>query len=594
MNCNNPVNGKEKSMKIRSYISRYLSPGEWIPYLIIAATAGAVPAVSIRLRGDVIDSAANSVAGGSRRFFFLLALFGALSLLQTVCGAILTYLAERHQIRQAARLDTIRLEKASRIAFPITETERFHSLWQKSAGAPKLDGQIFKALGDMVNLSVKLALSLLVLWSMDPWTAVGIVLLLSSGILLNRKLAQNTEGFWAKYMENMRRTNYFSSLLMQREYAAERKLFSFDDEIDHRYRDSFSKAKRENARLGRGRFQIEAAMQLLFAFYNVMVVLLLLRPMLSGKITIGLFTSAFYAASGLEQSCRQMYAAVFELVGAARQMNGFSSFLELEEEKLTEDTGTGNEIRSIEFRDVTFTYPGAGRPVLKHVSFRLEPGRHYALVGENGCGKSTLVKLLVGLYTPDSGQVLINGEPIPSLSPARRRRLYSVVFQDFYRYPLTIRENASLCMDAPADDCTLNEVFGRLDFHPMAASREAGYDSNLMPLYKTGSGLSGGEWQKLAVARCVLSAAPVAVLDEPNAALDPVAEATIYQAYRRLLAQRTTLFISHRLGSVRMSDEILVLKDGTLLAKAPHGNLMKECGYYAELFNTQKGLYDEQ
>jgi len=581
-------------MKIRSYISRYFGPGEWVPFLVIAAVAGAIPAVLIRLRGDVIDSAAHGAAGNTRSFFLLLTLFGALSLLQTVCGAVLTRLTERHQIRQAARLDTIRLEKASNVAFPITETERFHSLWQKSASAPELDGKIFKALGDIVNLSVKLALSLLVLWFIDLWTAIGIVLLLVVGILLNKKLAQNTEGFWTKYMENMRRTNYFSSLLMQREYAAERKIFSFDDEIDRRYRNSFSKAKRENARLGRGRFQIEAVMQLLFAFYSVIVALLLLRPMLSGKITIGLFTSAFYATAGLEQSCKQIYAAVFELVGDARQMNGFFSFLALEEEKSPEDTGTDDEVRSIEFNDVTFTYPGADKPVLNHVSFRLEPGRHYALVGENGCGKSTLVKLLVGLYTPDSGQVLINGKPIHSASPVQRRRLYSVVFQDFYRYPITIRENVSLCMDAPAEDRALAEVFDQLDFHPMAASRETGYDSDLMPLYKTGAGLSGGEWQKMVVARCVLSPAPVAVLDEPNAALDPVAEAAIYKAYRRLLSQRTTLFISHRLGSVRMSDEILVLKDGTLIAKAPHGELMKECEYYAELFNTQKGLYNER
>ncbi len=572
---------------------RRFGPGDYAPYLLLAALIGAVPAASIRLRGDLIDAAVGG-AGGDTGFWPLLAAVLALSLFNGLGAAVMGRLGERRRIRQGARLDAARLEKAARTAFPVTETQRFHTLWDSSAEAPELDAQIFRSLGDALRLSVKLALSLLVLWSMDAWTAVGVLLLLTAGILLNMALARRTDGFWVRYRENMRRVNYLSSLLTQREYAAERKLFSFDGEIDRRYRDSFARAKRENAKLGRGRFQIEAAMQVLFAVYAVSVALLLLRPLLRGAVTVGLYTSAFYAAVELEQGCRQMCAAVYDLIGAARKLKGYSDFLALPEDAPAEGDDVGDELRTIELRDVTFTYPGAERPVLEHLSFRLEPGRHYALVGENGCGKSTLVKLLVGLYRPDSGEVLVNGKPVSSLSPGDRRRLFCVVFQDLYRYPLTVRENVSLGMDAPAEDAALDTVFGKLDLHPAAVKGDAGYDSDLMPLYKTGAGLSGGEWQKLAVARSVLSRAPMAILDEPNAALDPMAEAKIYAAYRGLLARRTTLFISHRLGSVRMSDEILVIKDGALLAMAPHGALMRECAYYAELFNTQKGLYDEQ
>ena len=212
-------------------------------------------------------------------------------------------------------------------------------------------------------------------------------------------------------------------------------------------------------------------------------------------------------------------------------------------------------------------------------------------MGENGSGKSTLVKLLIGLYQPDSGEVLVNGRPTHLLSPEARRHLYAVVFQDFYRFPLTIRENVSLGLDTPAKDAALQNLFARMDFHPKTLDRPTGLDSDLMPLYETGAGLSGGEWQKLAVARCVLSQAPIAVLDEPNAALDPVAEATVYAAYRELLRERTTLFISHRLGSVRLSDEILVLQNGSLIAMAPHERLLQECPHYAALYETQKGLY---
>ena len=580
-------------MNIRTYLRRTVRHLDFSAYFLLAVFSGAIPAVCIRLRGQIIDSAMNKGIDGSQRFFVLLASFCVLFFLQIIFNAVMIRIAEQHKIRQSARLDTARLEKAAKTAFAVTETQQFHSLWQKSSEASALDDQMFKASGDIISLTVKLVISLIVLWRIDFWIAIGIIFLLSLGIFLNGKAAKKTDGFWVKYRENMRHANYFSSLLMQREYAAERKLFSFDDEIDRRYHGSYSKAKRDNAKLGRERFQIEAVIQILFAVYCIMLVLLLLRPLLAATITIGLFISAFYAAIELEKSAKQLYAAVYDFVSASRQMSSLFSFLDLEEDSSMQDAEPEREIRSIVFRDVVFTYPGMNKPVLKHVSFRLEPGRHYALVGENGCGKSTMVKLLAGLYAPDSGQVLVNDMPVHLLSPSVRQRLLTVVFQDFYRYPVTIRENVSLGRDLPADDQMLNDVFDHLAFHPAVINRADGYDSSLMPLFKAGAGLSGGEWQKMAVARCVLSAAPIAVLDEPNASLDPMAEAKIYEAYRDLLADKTTLFISHRLGSVRMSDEILVMRDGTLIAKAPHDVLLKECDYYAELFNTQKGLYDE-
>ena len=245
--------------------------GDYLPYILIAAVSGAIPAMTIKLRGGLIDLA-SGVEAGESGFFGLLALLIGMSFFGTVCRAGKERLSERHRIRALAKIDAERLEKAARTAFPVTETERFHALWRSSADAPELDDRIFRAAGDLTEIFVRLGLSLYVLWTMDPRIAGGIVLLLTAGILLNRELARNTEGFWPKYRENMRRTNYLSSLLMQREYAGERKLFSFDEEIDRRYAEAFSKAKMENAKLGRGRFRIEAPMKLMFAAYSVMAV----------------------------------------------------------------------------------------------------------------------------------------------------------------------------------------------------------------------------------------------------------------------------------------------------------------------------------
>ena len=226
------------------------------------------------------------------------------------------------------------------------------------------------------------------------------------------------------------------------------------------------------------------------------------------------------------------------------------------------------------------------------MSFRLAAGRHYALVGENGCGKTTLVKLLLGLYRPQIGEVTVGGVPVEQLSPVGRRRLFSVVFQDFYRYPLTLRENASLSSGHPLSDEEMQAAFARLDLSPAAAEGALGYDVPLLPFKREGAGLSGGEWQKLAVVRSILSTAPVAVLDEPNASLDPLVERAVNGALRDLLKGRTALFISHRLGTVHTADEILVLRQGKLIGMAPHEALMDSCGYYAELYRIQRGLYE--
>ncbi|MCI8401055.1 MAG: ABC transporter ATP-binding protein [Lachnospiraceae bacterium] len=584
-------------MRISEYLHHTGRSGSLFLYLILPVGLGLLPAISIRLRADLIDAAALGTAGGGYGFWGLLFGYVLLFLFQSVMEAAQLCLTERRGIRQGAVFDTMRLEKALRVSFPVTEDGRYHSLRAKAAQAPELDRKIMTSLGDMARTGVSLLTSLTVLWMVDEVTAAGLMILLAVGLFYNRRLAQRTEGFWERYMDNMRRTNYFSDLLLHREYAAERKLFAYHDEINRRYRAAFLEAKKENAGLGLSRFRVEASMQLIFALYSVAMVLLLMRPLLAGTITTGMFTSAFYAAIGLERNGSQIYASVYGLSQSLKQMKSFFEFMELEE---TEDVSSPEadeepfHLESIVFSHVSFTYPGAARPVLHDVSFRLEPGRHYALVGENGCGKSTLVKLMAGLYSPDSGEVSVNGRPVQSYMPSRRKRIFAVVFQDFYRFPLTVRENVSLCLRDTADEERIYRVFEKLDFHPAVLSRETGLDSSLMLLQKEGAGLSGGEWQKLAIARCVLADAPAAVLDEPNAALDPAVEASIYRAYREMLSGKTTLFISHRLGSVRMADEILVLKDGGLLAMASHRELMRDCSYYNRLFETQRRLYDER
>ena len=223
-------------------------------YILCALIIGAIPAVAIALRAGLIDYAVAKVAGGdSGPFFAQLAIFCAIYLLNIILQAVSLRLVERHKLRQTNKLDNMRINKAARILFPVTESAQFHVLLNRAAKAPEADGKLYQAAGDIVRAGTRIILSLVTIFFVDIYTAVGMVVLLILGIFLNSRLAKTTDGFWSKYIENMRRTNYFSSLLMQKEFAAERKIFSYDEEIERRYEEQFEKAKKQNAKAGERR-----------------------------------------------------------------------------------------------------------------------------------------------------------------------------------------------------------------------------------------------------------------------------------------------------------------------------------------------------
>ena len=189
--------------------------------------------------------------------------------------------------------------------------------------------------------------------------------------------------------------------------------------------------------------------------------------------------------------------------------------------------------------------------------------------------------------------IRVGGKDIKEMSNKEKRCLFSVMFQDFYRYPLSVRENISLGTEEIPQDEQIRSVLNTLGFKVPSVCANDGLDKTLMHLKSGGIDLSGGEWQKIVAARCFMSSSPIAILDEPNAALDPISEGVFYEVCREMLKKKITLFISHRLGTVKQSDEILVLRDGHVIEMGSHEILMDRCNYYAKLFETQRGLYYE-
>jgi ATP-binding cassette subfamily B protein len=241
---------------------------------------------------------------------------------------------------------------------------------------------------------------------------------------------------------------------------------------------------------------------------------------------------------------------------------------------------------------LTFRYPGTNRDVLSEVSFDIRPGEHVALVGENGSGKTTLVKLLCRLYDPTGGEIRIGGADLRAYRLADLRRELAVVYQDFARYQLSVRDNIWMGnVDLSPDSPRIVEAARRTGADTAIARLPHGYDTILGRQFADGAELSLGEWQKLALARAFVRDAQIIILDEPTAALDPRSEAEVFEQFTALAVGRTTLVISHRLATVRNADRIFVMADGRLVESGSHDALMARDGIYAHLFETQARSY---
>jgi ATP-binding cassette subfamily B protein len=239
---------------------------------------------------------------------------------------------------------------------------------------------------------------------------------------------------------------------------------------------------------------------------------------------------------------------------------------------------------------LTFTYPEAHRPAVDDVSVELRAGEVVALVGENGSGKTTLTKLLTGLYAPDRGELLVDDRPVTD--PARLRALSTVLFQDYLRYKLSVAENIELGDPAHLGDAErVAEAARRAGAEQIVEALPGRYATRLGAEFTGGTDLSLGQWQRVALARAFFRAAPLVVLDEPTAAMDPRAEADLFARIRNLFAGRTVLLISHRFSSVRSADRIYVMSQGKIIESGTHDTLMAEDGVYAELFLTQAAAY---
>ena len=332
---------------------------------------------------------------------------------------------------------------------------------------------------------------------------------------------------------------------------------------------------------------------------------LLIHKVLSGQIDAATFTVYLGIIASFSQYIYDVSMHFANLRDASHQFNDYHAFMnqkdvfkrtdveapkqtQVEEEKQT-------QAPSIEFKNVSFTYEGSTTPVLKNVSFKIKADEKIALVGNNGAGKTTIVKLLCGLYPPTSGEILIDGKSINDIGVEKYQDMISVLFQDTSPIALSIAENVCGCEPKDADKQKLKDCLkkaGLLEKVNKLTKKEETYITQTLD--EKGVVLSGGETQKLLLAKAMYKDGPMLILDEPTSALDPIAESRIYEEYNQLADKKTAVFISHRLASTKFCDRILFLDNGKIVEEGSHDALMKNGGKYREIFDIQSHYYKEE
>ncbi len=335
---------------------------------------------------------------------------------------------------------------------------------------------------------------------------------------------------------------------------------------------------------------------LFLALRDILAYTVLVSAFLSGEMDAAGFTFSLGVLSTLTMWLSEFIQTHDNLLYYSIGFNHFRNFMDREDPVHESGDAKADAVRRpprVELRDVTFTYPEAKTPAIDHLSLTLEPGEKVALVGLNGAGKTTLVKLLSGLYRPDSGEILIDGVPAEQFDPKAYWELVGTVFQDVSLLPFTIGENV-----AGREQYDRDRVWDALD---KAGLREAvnalpkGLDASLtQQMEKDGVDLSGGQRQRLAFARALLKDAPLLILDEPTAALDPLAEADLYRRYAQETADKTSVFISHRLGSTQFCRRVVYMEGGRITEMGSHQELLARGGAYAKLFEVQSSWYKDK
>lgn len=577
---------------------REAAPGLVGATIGLRVVSGLMPLAMLVCAKQIVDLITHRVqgrAGDLENIWFWIGCEFALAALSQVIGRAIDYcdglIVDKFTPSLGARI----MEQAMRLDLATFEDSNFHDrLARARAQASDRIGMLTSS-GWLVQRVVMLISTSLGILYYSPWLVFVLVICVIPPFLVESHFAFQGYSLSHRLTPLRRQLDYLLTVGSSRESAKEVKLFALGDHLKSRYRELAEEMLRQNRALARKRLGWGIVFAILAATgYYGSYAYLAIRA-LNQEISIGTFTFLVGAVAAANGHLQMIFSLFSDIADQALFLRDLVLFLDEEPKIAVQTKGLmpPRPIRSgLVFENVCFQYPGGSKPILDGLSFRLEPGQRAALVGENGEGKTTLVKLMARLYEPSSGRILLDGNDVRDYSLEELRKEIGVIFQDFFKYDWPARDNIAVGLIAKlADDEAIWSASERSNAKEVIDALPDKLDQMLGIRFQHGVDLSGGQWQRLALARAYLRDAQILVLDEPTAALDPKAEHEVFQKFTDLTADKMALFISHRFSTVRMADRILLLSGGRIAEEGNHDSLIAQGGTYAHLFDLQASSY---
>ena len=594
----------------------------------LTATAGLVPvavAWMTKLVVDTIGAAASdgrialplglaSGLGGEEPTRIVIILIAALLAIWIVDRAIVGIggLVDTNvRLRTEHYIHTLLMRTAGRLDLAFYESPEYRNMLERATqGAIQSSYLMVSVVFQFIRTALQFISFALVLTGLHWLATVLIVVVTAPQMVAAGYHARRQFAMHFDLAEDSRLRHYVAALMSERDPAKEIRLFGLLDYLIERFSGLNRKFRRREMALRRSRNLIDLVLGVIADAGAAAIWIYVGIRALNGQITIGdvvLFTTAV-------ASCKGTLIAMFQEGGMFYQhalyLGSLFGILDLNPASIPgsltapESAADGGAKRwgdrrapraverGIEFRGVSFRYPGTDADVLHDLSFTLRPGESVALVGRNGSGKTTAVKLLTRLYDPTEGRILLDGHDLKEYDLESLHRTFGVIFQDFVRYALTARENVGFGdVGRVADSPTIEAAARKSGIHDTLSGLEQGYETYLGRQFGVGSDLSGGEWQRVGLSRAYMRDAGVLILDEPTASLDAFAEFEVFKAFSELMSDRISVVISHRFSNVRLAEHIIVLDEGRVAGEGNHEELMAAGGLYAEMFDTQAEGY---
>jgi ATP-binding cassette subfamily B protein len=575
-------------------------PSRTVLGLNLAILQGLLPLVTLYLTKLAVDSITGALAYdsilGFKSVTVLIALLGMATLLEAAANSVNQFINLVQGTALTDRMYDIMHAKSTELDLEYYESAQYYdSLHQAQQETPARPARVLNNVRYLIQNSI----SVVVVGGLLVWLHWGlvVVLLLAAipGVLVRIRYARKMHTWQSQKTPVERKAAYLSWMLTQEAYAKEIRVFGLGSLFMDRFRRLQSELFTEKLKLVKKKTLAELLSMITAICVSFGLLGYLAMRTIKGFMSLGDLVMFYAAVQRGQALLRQVFNGLGDLYEDNLFLGHLYRFLELKP-KLQEATNPqcfGRPLRSgIVFDRVTFRYPQNEHCILDDVSLTIRPGEHVALVGENGAGKTTWVKLLCRLYDPTSGAILLDGIDLKQYASKDLRRNITVVFQDFGRYQLTARENIWLGnINVPPDGKYLEPAVHKAGVHPVISQLAHGYDTVLGKWFAGGQELSAGEWQKIAIARAFLHDGEIIILDEPSSSLDAQAEYEFFERFHQLVRGKTAILISHRLSTVKMVDRIYVLDRGRIAEFGSHNELIKKGRIYSRMFETQAQKY---